>query len=1455
MESAKGSKRESKRKRSHSKSTGKTKTKTKRSKKSKEVETPQSSLQPPSTSTSTSSSLTVAQISEDVLTQLALKFWASGSSEEGVSYNAKLIEDVYETEIVGTNHALKRIVLLELSQYLENYLWPNFDAVSSTKAHLMSIAVLVNEKFREGVSAWESFIGRPEQFPGFFQRILSACVDEDDDFSFKEHSILMLFLVNCFKSLEVDIIREQIQRLVSLSIWTNLLPSRLEQELKSDTKLKKYWSALKKRDAKADEKTRAKQGKERKFLWNLIQKFLGVVMSIPESGAIDEEKLNYCNRFVELLIDLESMLPTRRFFNTLLDDSHLVIKCRMSPLSRRVEGKLFNQLLDILKFYTGFEINDRTGLALTDHDMTDIHYNSITSLQRAAFVHFKELETFALSTVASVDPRPALRKHFGALPARTLHKIAAHLNLLPEPEPMSDEDEYDKEFILEMLVSRHEKRLSQIEALNEMPIYPTDEILWDENVVPSEYYSGDGCLALPKLNLQFLTLHDYLLRNLNLFRLESTYEIRQDIEDVVKRMKPWTMNDGSTGFKGWARMAQPIAKFAVVEVAKPNIGENRPSRVRADVTLTLGVRPEIKEEWQALRRRDVLFLITCRMPSSRDADQDGSFKEKYGIAYVRGCEVEGMLNQEGKLIEDNPFEDRPEVPGDKRTFRIRLDTNQYQQDMAATLKGAEDVYETFNILMRRKPKENNFKAILETIRELMNTDCVVPDWIHDVFLGYGSPDASHYSKLPAYIPTLDWNDTFLSIDHLRACFPGHDVKCSVDDPVPPFRLTIPRVKDASKPELIVESYQLTNRGPYPYDQPRRNAIPFTPTQIEAIKSGMQPGLTLVVGPPGTGKTDVAVQIISNIYHNFPNQRTLIVTHSNQALNQLFEKILALDIEERHLLRLGHGEEDLLTEKDFSRYGRVNFILGKRLELLEEVQRLQVSLGVPGDVAYTCETSTHFFTYQVLGRWEKFVHKLKQNKDEDVGVIAKEFPFKKFFENAPQPLFKGVSYEEDFDIAKGCFTHIKTMFTQIDAFRAFELLRRGQDRTNYMLVKEAKIIAMTCTHAALKRHELVRLGFTYDNVLMEESAQVLEVETFIPLMLQKPEDGVSRLKRVILIGDHHQLPPVVQNMAFQKFSNMEQSLFTRFVRLGVPTVQLDAQGRSRPSLCQLYGWRYRALGNLPHVYRWPEFMTANAGFFFDYQLINVEDFKGVGESQPNPHFYQNLAEAEYVVAVYMFMRLQGYPAEKISILTTYNGQKHLIRDIISKRCSKNPCFGFPSRVSTVDRFQGQQNDYVLLSLVRTKAVGHIRDVRRLIVAMSRARLGLYVFARASLFQNCYELSPVFSLLLQRPLQLHLAPDEMYPTQRESDVELTCQPFVVGDMSHMANYVHQLYYKRIGDRQSTQISPPPEEQQTGTATSKPSQEEEEKEEGAEKASRDDDENDVSAPAAENDEDEEE
>lgn len=165
------------------------------------------------------------------------------------------------------------------------------------------------------------------------------------------------------------------------------------------------------------------------------------------------------------------------------------------------------------------------------------------------------------------------------------------------------------------------------------------------------------------------------------------------------------------------------------------------------------------------------------------------------------------------------------------------------------------------------------------------------------------------------------------------------------------------------------------------------------------------------------------------------------------------------------------------------------------------------------------------------------------------------------------------------------------------------------------------------------------------------------------------------------------------MAFQKYSHLDQSLFARFVRLGVPTIDLDMQGRARPSIAELYNWRYKKLGNLPNVVQNPEFSVANAGFVHEYQLIDVHDYDGKGESEPTPYFYQNLGEAEYVVATFMYMRLLGYPAHKISIITTYNGQKHLIRDVIQQRCANNPKFGVPAKITTVDKFQGQQNDCI------------------------------------------------------------------------------------------------------------------------------------------------------------------
>lgn len=116
--------------------------------------------------------------------------------------------------------------------------------------------------------------------------------------------------------------------------------------------------------------------------------------------------------------------------------------------------------------------------------------------------------------------------------------------------------------------------------------------------------------------------------------------------------------------------------------------------------------------------------------------------------------------------------------------------------------------------------------------------------------------------------------------------------------------------------------------------------------------------------------------------------------------------------------------------------------------------------------------------QVLPRWQTYLAKIKNTSSDASArtIVADNFPFANFFSDAPQPLFKDEAFDVDMATAELCFRYIENIFIQLEEFRPFELLRSGLDRTRYLLTKEAKIIAMTCTHAGVKRQELVELGF-------------------------------------------------------------------------------------------------------------------------------------------------------------------------------------------------------------------------------------------------------------------------------------------------------------------------------------------------------------------------------------------
>lgn len=86
---------------------------------------------------------------------------------------------------------------------------------------------------------------------------------------------------------------------------------------------------------------------------------------------------------------------------------------------------------------------------------------------------------------------------------------------------------------------------------------------------------------------------------------------------------------------------------------------------------------------------------------------------------------------------------------------------------------------------------------------------------------------------------------------------------------------------------------------------------------------------------------------------------------------------------------------------------------------------------------------------------------------------------------------------------------------------------------------------------------------------------------------------------------------------------------RFIRLNVPHVMLDAQGRARPSIANLYNWRYATMKNLPNVTRKIDYRLANTGLIYDYQFIDVQNYNGRGTSPPFYRFFSEFFNKFYL----------------------------------------------------------------------------------------------------------------------------------------------------------------------------------------------------------------------------------
>lgn len=107
-----------------------------------------------------------------------------------------------------------------------------------------------------------------------------------------------------------------------------------------------------------------------------------------------------------------------------------------------------------------------------------------------------------------------------------------------------------------------------------------------------------------------------------------------------------------------------------------------------------------------------------------------------------------------------------------RRLLVNLDAAEYRLDNERKSEGMPDVYDSINVIVRRKGRENNFKKILETIQSLALADVPIPAWLQEVFLGYGDPTSATYTRLANRLKAVDFRDTFVDWQHLVDCLPG-----------------------------------------------------------------------------------------------------------------------------------------------------------------------------------------------------------------------------------------------------------------------------------------------------------------------------------------------------------------------------------------------------------------------------------------------------------------------------------------------------------------------------------------------------------------------------------------------------------------------------------------------------------------------------------------------------------
>lgn len=536
------------------------------------------------------------------------------------------------------------------------------------------------------------------------------------------------------------------------------------------------------------------------------------------------------------------------------------------------------------------------------------------------------------------------------------------------------------------------------------------------------------------------------------------------------------------------------------------------------------------------------------------------------------------------------------------------------------------------------------------------------------------------------------------------------------------------------------------------------------------------------GHAGTGKSFIGALIAKTIFL-YTEKVMLVVCFTNHALDQFLEDLLDIGIPAGQMLRLG-GKSTSRTEcmslynqsttfrqtkaswaaidqlkakteahatrlsRAFDIYKSTNL---RRADLMEYLEFLPD--GADFYDAFTVPEAEDGLT--MIGAGGKAVNDSylfdRWSNGQDAGIFSGKVP-----DNVRHIWEMPVSARQvslsswKLEILKEKVDELYAMAEQYNEAQGEQdrMFKKG----NAEIITSRRVIACTTTAAAKYAQELH--AASRDVILVEEAGEILESHILTSFGPQT--------QQLVLIGDHKQLRPKVNShdLSVEKGDgyDLNRSLFERLILKRFPHETLTQQHRMRPTISALVrSLTYPDLTDAPGTLSRPDLRGFQNNLMFISHDSPEDDAKDKAnwKDMSSVSSKQNRFEVDMVLKCVRYLAQQGYGTDNIVVLTPYLGQLKLLEQVLSKE--NDPVLndldtfdlvraglmqhGSVStnerkiRLSTIDNYQGEESDIVVVSLTRSNSqhdIGFMSQAERLNVLLSRARDALILIGNPETF---------------------------------------------------------------------------------------------------------------------------